>query len=1035
MIDGIIEWSLRNRLVVLVAAVLMIVWGLYETSRMPVDVFPDLTAPTVTVVAESHGMAPADLEQTITLPIESALNGATGVRRVRSNTFEGIAVIKVDFDWGVDLLEARQVVSERLQLVASQLPSEAEAPVIGPLTSVMGEILFIGLTSENPAVRGMELGTLSRWTIARRLLAVPGVAQVMPLGGDTKQFQVVLDPSKLDAFSLTAEDVAKALEASNENMPAGFLVEGGSEELITGLGRVESLDDIAGSLVAMRGGLPVRVSDVANVRIGPAVKRGSGGVNGLGGVVIGVRKQPGVNTLKLTAEIQEALEQLEQGLPKGVTLHRNLFRQADFIEVAVDNVTNALRDGALLVILIVLLFLGSGRATLITATAIPLSLLAAVLAMQWQGIALNTMTLGGMAIAVGALVDDAIIDVENVARRLRENHNMPDSERRPSLLVVLDASIEIRRSIVFATFIIVLVFTPLFFLTGVEGRMLQPLGFAYATSLGASLVVALTVTPVLCLLLLPTSKMVVGNVETKLVAWLKARYQPMLSSVVARWRLLAFVSVVLFAIASVGFALAGRTFLPQFNEGALTINVMTPPGTSLDQATAIGDEVEELLLTYPEVISTARRTGRGDGDDHAQAVSSGEIEVRLRESERGREAFLRELRADFRRMTGVGIVIGQPLEHRIDHIISGTRASIAVKVFGDELVPMREVAQAVEAEMAQVDGVVDLNIEQQTMLPFVSVKFDRRKLARHGLSVHDVADEVATAFQGRAVSKVYEGAAAFDLVVRYDLSEVDSFEAVSQKRIGTPSGARVPLHAVADVRRDLGPNGIGRENVRRKLVVMANVADRDVVSVVEEIRERVNANVELPDGYYIDYGGQFQSANEASRTLTVVGGIVLVGILILLIIALRSTRDAVLVMLNLPLALIGGVVGVYLSGGVVSIASLIGFITLFGIATRNGIMMVTHIQHLRTVEGVVDPRHAVLQGAEERLAPILMTALASGFGLLPLALALGEPGSEIQAPMAIVILCGLTTSTALNMFVIPALYLRFGTYGASPPQS
>lgn len=1030
MIDGIIEWSLRNRLVVMVTAVLLSAWGVYETLKMPVDVFPDLTAPTVTVVAESHGMAPSDLEQTVTLPIESALNGATGVRRVRSNTFEGITVIKVDFDWGVELLDARQVVSERLQIVASQLPPEAEAPVIGPLTSVMGDILFIGLTSKNPAVQGMELGTLSRWTISRRLLAVPGVAQVMPLGGDTKQFQVVLDPSKLDAYELTAEDVARALEASNENMPAGFLVEGGSEELITGLGRVESLDDIASSMVAMRGGLPVLVSDVADVRVGPAVKRGTGGVNGLGGVVIGVRKQPGVNTLRLTAEIQEALEQLEQGLPEGVTLHRNLFRQADFIEVAVDNVTEALRDGALLVILIVLIFLGSGRATLITATAIPLSLLAAVLAMKWQGIALNTMTLGGMAIAVGALVDDAIIDVENVARRLRENYGRPEAERRSAASVVLDASIEIRRSIVFATFIIVLVFTPLFFLTGIEGRMLQPLGFAYAISLGASLIVALTVTPVLCVLLLPTSKMVVGNVETKLVEWLKAAYRPMLRAVVQRWRLLALISVTLFAIAATGFALAGRSFLPTFNEGALTLNVMTPPGTSLEQATAIGDQLEELLLTYPEVVSTARRTGRGEGDDHAQAVSAGEVEVRLRETKRRREAFLRELRGDLKQMTGVGVVIGQPLEHRIDHIISGTRASIAVKIFGDELGPMREVARAVEAEMSQVSGVVDLNIEQQTMLPYVSVKFDRRKLARHGLSVHEVADEVATAFQGREVSKIYEGAAAFDLIVRYDLSEVDSFEAVREKRIGTPSGARVPLHALADVRRDLGPNAIGRENVRRKLVVMANVADRDVVSVVEEIRDRVRANVDLPDGYYIDYGGQFQSARDASRTLTFVGALVLFGILILLIVALESTRDAVLVMLNLPLALIGGVVGVYLAGGVVSIASLIGFITLFGIATRNGIMMVTHIQHLRDEEGVTDPLRAVLQGAEERLAPILMTALASGFGLLPLALALGEPGSEIQAPMAIVILCGLTTSTALNMFVIPALYLRFGAGAA-----
>ena len=1030
MIDNIIEWSLRNKLIVLVGAVILVVWGGFEASRMPVDVFPDLTSPTVTVVAESHGMAPSDLEQTVTLPIESALNGATGVRRVRSATTEGIAGIKVDFEWGVDLLDARQVVSERLQMVAPQLPPEAETPVIGPMTSVMGDILFLGLTSENEDVGPMELQTIASWTVARRLLAVPGVAQVMPIGGDEKQYQVVLNPRKLDSYGLTAEQVAQALESANENMPAGFLTEGGTEQLITGIGRIESLEDIEGALVARRDGLPVRVGDVARVRIGPAIARGDAGVNAKPGVVIGVRKQPGVNTLTLTTEVQQALEQINDGLPDGVTLHTRLFRQADFIEVAVDNVTEALRDGAILVIIIVLLFLGSGRATFITAMAIPLSLLAAVLAMKVQGIGINTMTLGGMAIAVGALVDDAIIDVENVARRLRENFQLPEEERRSLPVVVFEASKEIRRSIVFATWIIILVFTPLFFLSGIEGRMLQPLGFAYAISLAASLVVALTVTPVLCLLLLPQSKVVRDGVETKLVLALKRWYRPIVSEAVRRWKLLTFVSFVLFVAAVVGFALAGRSFLPTFNEGALNISVRTPPETSLEESQRIGQRVEEILLRYPEVESTARRTGRGKGDDHAQPVSGSEIEVRLREGDRSKAEFLRALRADFKKLTGVAIVIGQPLEHRIDHIISGTRANIAVKIFGDELVPMREVAKAIEAEMRDVEGIADLAVEQQTMVPFVSVRFDRKKIARHGLTVHGVADEVATAFQGRDISKVYEGSASFDLNVRYDVAEVDSLDAVREKRIGTPSGARVPLHALADVERKLGPNRIGREDVRRKLVVMANVADRDVVSVVREIQDEVSANVTLPDGYYVEYGGQFESAEEASRTLAVVGFLVVVGILFLLVVALRSVRDAILVMLNLPLALIGGVVGVYVAGGVVSVASLIGFITLFGIATRNGIMMVTHIQHLWSVEGVSDPLVAVLKGAEERLAPILMTALASGFGLLPLALALGEPGSEIQAPMAIVILCGLTTSTALNMLVIPALYLRFGNLQA-----
>ena len=1031
MIDNIIVWSLNNRLIVLVFAAFLIVYGAFEVSRAPVDVFPDLTAPSVTVLTEAHGMSPMDVEQTITFPIESALNGATGVRRLRSNTSEGMSVINVDFDWEVDGTVARQVVAERLQAVTSALPAEAEAPVIGPMTSVMGDILFIGLTSESPDVDMMELRKVAEWTIAKRLLAIPGVAQVMPLGGDERQYQVKLDPRRLDAYELTAEDVAGALEAANENMPAGFLVEGGTEQQIVGMGRVRSVEDIENSLVTMRDDQPIRVSDVATVLLGPGLKRGEGGVNGKRGIVIGVRKQPNVNTLKLTEEVQDVLTQLELGLPKGVKLHSGLFRQADFIEVAVKNVADALRDGSILVILIVLIFLASGRATFITAVAIPLSLLAAVLAMRFQGISLNTMTLGGMAIAVGVLVDDAIIDVENVVRRLQQWYEKPEADRPTALHVVLEASREIRRSIVFATFIIVLVFLPLFFLSGVEGRMLQPLGFAYVISLGASLVVALTVTPVLCLMMLPTSKAVKTGHDSALVRWLKSRFAPVLEFWVPRWKVLTAISLILCTIAGTGFVLAGRAFLPPFNEGALTLSIMTPAGTSLEESEKVGVRVEKILLKFPEVVSTARRTGRGEGDDHAQPVHNSEIEARLKLQGRSKEDFLAALRHELLEVRGVAIIVGQPLEHRIEHLISGSRATIAIKIFGEDLIEMEKYAKRIETVTKGVPGTADVTLEAQTQVPYVSVNFDRPKLARYGLTVHQVADEVATAFQGRVVSQVYEGSASFDLVVLYDRGSLDSLEGVMEKRIGTPTGARIPLHAVASIDRSIGPASIGRENGRRKMVVVSNVARRDVGSVVADIRSAVTQAVPMEEGYYVEYGGQFESAEEASRLIALIGIFVFIAIMLLLTIALGSVRDAVLVLVNLPLSLIGGVVGVYLSGGVVSIASLIGFITLFGIATRNGIMMVTHIQHLHSVDGL-GRDEAVKQGALERLAPILMTALASGLGLLPLALAQGEPGSEIQAPMAVVILCGLVTSTALNMVVIPALYRRFGHFGGEP---
>ena len=1025
MVDSIIQWSLRNRLFVLAAAATLLFWGTYETVRMPVDVFPDLTAPTVTVITEAHGMAPEEVESLVTFPIETALNGAPGVRRVRSSTSVGISVVWVEFEWGADIYQARQIVAEKLQLAQEALPTEIESPVLAPISSIMGEIMFITMTSDQHSP--FELRTTADWVLRRRLLAVPGVSQVIPMGGETKQYQVVLNPARLAAYGITPDEVLEALRETNENTSAGFYRASGQEYLIHGLGRVQRPTDIAETLVALREGEPVLVRHIAEVSIGAALKRGEGSYNGTPAVVLGIQKQPGANTLELTRRLDGVLDAIQASLPAGMTIHRHIFRQADFIQVAVHNLLAALRDGAILVVAILFVFLVSVRPTVITVLAIPLSLLTAMLAMKAVGATINTMTLGGMAIAVGALVDDAIIDVENVLRRLRENAKRPSAAQRSSLSVVYEGSKEIRGSIVFATIIIILVFLPLFFLSGVEGRLLRPLGFAYIVSLAASLVVALTVTPALCSLLLVKRKVLERSEDGPAVRWLKARYEPLLDATLHRWKAVGAVALVGLVAAGAAGAFVGRSFLPDFNEGTLTISAVTLPGTSLQESDKLARAVERVLLSQPETVATARRTGRAEQDEHAQGVNASEIDVGLKMLDRSKEEFLDVIRREFSRVPGMNIIIGQPISHRIDHMLSGTRANIAVKIFGDDLYELRRTAEQIRQVMQDVPGVVDLSVEQQSDIPILTIKFERQAIARYGLRIRDVAEAVETAFAGQVVSRVLEGQATFDLVVRYHRSALEELETIRGMLVTTPSGAQVPLHALASVQRTRGPNTISRENVQRKIVVMCNVSGGDLRGVVEEIRERIERTVSLPAGYHVEYGGQFESAEEASRTLFILGLIVVAGIFVILFVAFHSARDAGLVMLNLPLALIGGVVGIFLSGGVLSVASIIGFITLFGIATRNGIMMISHIHHLIAHEGVRDVEAAVKRGAMERLSPILMTALASGLALIPLAVSGGEPGSEIQTPMAIVILCGLLSSTVLNMIVVPSLYLRFGS--------
>ena len=1031
MIASLIRWSLANRLFVLAAATLLLIWGGYQTTRMPVDVFPDLTAPSVTVVAEAHGMSPAEVESIVTFPIETALNGSPGVRRVRSISTIGLAVITVEFEWGAEMFRARQIVAEKLQLARASLPPDLPPPQMAPAASVMGEIMFIALTSDKAT--GAELKSTADWVVRRRLLAVPGVAEVITIGGDEKQYQVTLKPERMAAYGVTVDQILKALRETNQNAPAGFFLEGGQEYLIQGVGRVQRPEDIGETVVALRAGQPILVRHLGEVGIGTGVVRGTGSHNGKPAVIFAIQKQPGANTLELTKRLDETFISLQSSLPKTMKIESHIFRQADFIERAINNLLAALRDGAILVIAIVFAFLLSARATAITLVALPLSLLAGVLVMQALGATLNTMTLGGFAIALGALVDDAIIVVENIVRRLKLNAAETESARLPSTTVVFEATKEIQGSIVFATLIIMLVFVPIFFLTGVEGRLLIPLGFAYVVALAASLLVAVTVTPVLAAHFLPHARSVREHTEPRLITGMKSTYERILQALVRRWLLLALLSLVGLAVAIAALMGAGRAFLPDFNEGSLTVNISTLPGTALDESSRMAQRVEEILLGHPEVVATARRTGRAPADPHAQEIHASEIEVSLQMKDRSKDKLLAALRADFGSLSGMNVVLGQPISHRIDHMLSGTRANIAIKIFGNDLHELRRIGTQVKDVAGSVRGAVDVALEQQADIPFVMVKFRRDSIARNGLTIREVSEAIETAFAGSEVSRVLEGQATFGLVVRFDPAVRDSLESIQSTLITTAGGARLPLSALAEVRKDRGPNLISRESVQRKIVVMANVAGRDLTSVVEEIRAKVSDRIKLPTGYHIEYGGQFESAAEATRTLTFLGVAVIAGIFLLLYLAFRSAGDALLVMLNLPLALIGGVAGMFAAGGILSVATLIGFITLFGIATRNGVMLIAHIRHLFEVEGVTDPLEAVIRGSRERLVPILMTAFAAGLALVPLALAAGEPGSEIQAPMAMVILFGLLSSTLLNMFIVPSLYLRFGAVRRAQP--
>ena len=1018
--DAVIRWAIGHRAFVLVVAFAICVYGAIAFSRMPLDVFPDLTAPTVTVVTEAHGLAPEEVESLITAPIESAMNGQTDVRRVRSASGVGISIVWVEFGWETEMTRARQLVNERLPLAQAQLPPDVPAPQLAPVSSVMGEIMFLGLRGDG--LQSYEVRDAAEWIVRRRLLALQGVAQVVPIGGGLRQYQVEVDPDRLRRYDVTLDEVAHAIETSNQNSTGGFAIRGPQQNLVRGLGRLRSTDDLAHVVVTTRDATSIAVGQLAKVHVGAAVRFGEGSVDGKPAVVMAITKQPGTNTIALSAAIDRELDAIAKDLPKGMTLERQLFRQSEFIEAAVDNVTIALRDGALLVVVIIFLFLVNVRATAISVIALPISLLVAVIVLEWLEAGIDTMTLGGLTIAIGALVDDAIIDVENVVRRLRENGARPVEERRPASEIIYEASREVRGSIVFATVIVMLVFVPVFFLTGVEGRLLFPLGFAYLVAIFASLVVALTVTPALCAVLLP----VLGTREHRdgfVVRYLKRGYARALATTLRHAKVTIAGALLLAAAAAAMLPFVGRSFLPEFNEGALTINAVTLPGTSLAESDARGRRIEQTLLAFPEVVSTTRRTGRAELDEHAQDVNATEIEVRLRRTERSREAFLADLRAAFARIPGTSFTIGQPISHRIDHMLSGTRSAIAIKLFGEDLYTLRLYAEQIRRAIETVDGAVDVAIEQQVDIPQLVVDFDLDRVARAGTHRGELAETMEVALAGKRVTQVLEGQRTYDVVVRYEPRDRD-IDDLRELPIGVPNHGLLPLGMLASIRRDVGPNTITRESTQRKMVIMANVSGRDLGSVVADIRARVEATVPLPEGYHVVYGGQFESQERASRTLVLLGLAVIVGIFLVLHLAFRSAVRALVIMANLPLALIGGVVAIFATDRIVSIGSLVGFITLFGIATRNGIMLLSHYEHVRTSEGA-SLDEAVHRGSLERLSPVLMTALCAGLALVPLVLAAGEPGNEIQAPMGVVILGGLLTSTLLNLFVVPALYLKF----------
>ncbi len=1020
-INSLIHFSLHNKLVVLAAAIALIIWGSYTGKRMDVDVFPDLTAPTVAIMTEAPGMATEEVEQLVTYPIETAVNGATDVRRVRSASSQGTSFVWVEFDWGTDIFRARQVVSEKLVTLSGTLP-EGITPVLAPQQSVMGEILFIGLESSGKT-SASDLRTLAEWVIKPAILGTGGVAQVTIIGGDLKQYQIIADPQRMAAFGVTMADLEAVGQSFSQNSSGGVARDFGNEYMVRGIARSTSVNELETSLVKTTPqGEPITLADVATVQTAPAMKMGHASINAKPGIIISVSKQPGTNTLEVTEKIEQTLSHLKKNLPEDVTMDTHIFRQADFIQTSVDNVGRALLEGAIFVIIVLMLFLGSFRTTLISIIAIPLSLLGTIIVLHLLGMNVNTMTLGGMCIAIGSLVDDAIIDVENVYKRLRQNRLLPAEERQNSIIVVFEASKEIRASIMNATLIIIVAFVPLFFLSGLEGRMLKPLGIAYIVSLFMSLLVAMTVTPLLCHLLLGSEKYLrKGQKESRLTHWLITHYSKALGWVLNHKKPVSIATAALFVTAIGLTFFMGRGFLPEFNEGSATISAVVQPGVSLDVNNELGKRLEEELHKVPEVTLTARRTGRGELDEHSQATNSSEIDVTLdMSSGRSKEEVFADMRAHMSNVPGMAVTIGQPLGHRIDHMLSGTRANIAIKIFGPDIARLFSLGNEVKSAIEGIPGLVDVSVEQQRETPQIQIRARREALSRYGISIDEFNRFVARAFAGEKIADIYEGQRSYDVVLRLDQQYVEDISMLRTALIDTPDGGKVPLEQVADIVSTGGAGSISRENVQRRIVISANVSGADIETVVQKVQKTIDEKIKLPEGYTVIYGGQFENSRAAANTLLWATLCALLLIFLLLIGEMKSPWLAAIVLCSLPLALIGGIMAIYITSGIISIPSIIGFITLIGVAVRNGILLISRFRNL-SEEGH-DLREIVMHGAADRLSPILMTALTSALALIPLLLAADRPGNEIQAPMAILVLGGLLTSTLLNIFLLPVLY-------------
>ncbi|MCQ2232703.1 MAG: efflux RND transporter permease subunit [Paludibacteraceae bacterium] len=1018
MLDKIIRFSLNSRIFVLVASLLLLVGGLYTAKTMDVDVFPDLNAPTVVVMTEANGMAAEEVERLVTFPIETAVNGATNVNRVRSSSTNGFSVVWVEFDWGTDIYIARQIVSEKLAMIGETLPTGVGQPTLGPQSSILGELMIVALTSDSLSME--ELRTLADWRVRPRLLATGGVAQVSVMGGDIKEYQILLNLERMRDKGISLDEVMEMVRGINTNAAGGVMYEYGNEYIIRGVVATSSIEELSKALIKLRDGNMIMLSDIAEVKIGAKEpKIGLASHQGKSAVLLTITKQPNMSTLDLTEKLDQSIEEMKEDLPSSVTLSTDVFRQSRFIESSISNIKKALFEGAIFVVIVLFLFLMNVRTTVISLVTIPLSLLVSILSLKYMGFTINTMSIGGMAIAIGSLVDDAIVDVENVYKHLRENRLLPVEARRSVVEVVFEASREVRLPILNSTFIIVVSFVPLFFLSGMEGRMLIPLGVAFILSLFASTVVALTLTPVLCSFLLGNSDKEAR--EPFIANGLKRIYAASLQWVLAHGKIVLGTVTALFIGAIILFSFQGRSFLPNFNEGSLTINVSTVPGVSLEESDRLGRMAEEILLTVPEIKTVARKTGRAELDEHALGVNVSEIEAPFELIDRPKSAMLKEVRKKMSRLPGVAVEIGQPISHRIDAMLSGTQANIAIKIFGSDLNRLFLLGNEIKKNIDHIDGIADLNVEQQIERPQLKISPRRDLLTRYGISVPEFSEFVNVMLGGEVVSQVYEGDKTFDLTVKVREDSREGIEAIKSMLIDTKAG-KVPLSYVADITSTSGPNTINRENVSRKVVVSANVEGRDLHSVVKQIRKEINHNVHIPDGYHIEYGGQFESEEEASRILMLTSILSVLVIFFLLYKQFKSARQSLVILLNLPLALIGGVFAVSLTGGVISIPSIIGFISLFGIATRNGMLLVDRYNDLET--NGVTLKEAIIKGSLDRLNPIVMTALTSALALIPLALNGDLPGNEIQSPMAKVILGGLLTSTFLNGYVVPLVWSK-----------